>query len=126
MSEKLNKLETLVPPLELCKKIPAGEFEDSALVWINTDLKGMTVFVSSKVVMDVLAEKYPAPTLQEIMVELCNYTPYCIKVCESFKEWHIECCIAQEYGERYISADSVANPATAALKLWLKMKGIEA
>ena len=27
------RLEDLVPPLELCKKIPAGEFADSALVW---------------------------------------------------------------------------------------------
>ena len=28
----MNTLEDLVPPLELCKKIPAGKFEDSALV----------------------------------------------------------------------------------------------
>ena len=29
----MSKLESIVPPLELCKQIPAGEFEDSALVW---------------------------------------------------------------------------------------------
>lgn len=29
----MNKLENIVPPLELCKFIPAGEFEESALVW---------------------------------------------------------------------------------------------
>ena len=29
----MNNLGSLVPPLELCKKIPAGKFADSALVW---------------------------------------------------------------------------------------------
>ena len=29
----MSKLEDIVPPLELCKRIPAGAFEDSALVW---------------------------------------------------------------------------------------------
>lgn len=27
----MNNLESIVPPLELCKRIPAGEFEDSAV-----------------------------------------------------------------------------------------------
>ena len=29
----MSRLENLIPPLELCKQIPAGEFDDSALVW---------------------------------------------------------------------------------------------
>lgn len=29
----MSKLEELVPPLNLCKLIPQGEFEDSAFVW---------------------------------------------------------------------------------------------
>lgn len=30
----MSKLEDIVPPLELCKRIPAGAFEDSVLVWV--------------------------------------------------------------------------------------------
>lgn len=29
----MSNLKSIVPPLELCKRIPAGEFEDSAMVW---------------------------------------------------------------------------------------------
>ena len=29
----MSELKDIVPPLELCKLIPAGAFEDSALVW---------------------------------------------------------------------------------------------
>lgn len=37
----MSNLESIVPPLELCKKIPAGEFEDSALVW---DIHGCEIW----------------------------------------------------------------------------------
>ena len=30
----MSTLERIVPPLELCKQIPEGEFEDAALVWV--------------------------------------------------------------------------------------------
>lgn len=33
-------LKELVPPLELCQQIPAGEFEDSAFIWDKTDTVG--------------------------------------------------------------------------------------
>ena len=33
--DKMNSLESLVPPLELCKRIPAGKFEDSALALVS-------------------------------------------------------------------------------------------
>ena len=29
----MSTLESIVPPVEMCKKIPDGEFEDSSLVW---------------------------------------------------------------------------------------------
>lgn len=129
----MSNFEDLVPPLELCKLIPAGEFNNSFFVWgYSCDKRNKEPFVDYRDDIEYLRRNmvnapdlYPAPTLQEIMVELCNFTPYCIKVCESFKQWHIECCIAQEYRERYISADSAKNPATAALKLWIKLKGVE-
>lgn len=33
----MSNLKSIVPPLELCKRIPAGEFEDSALVWKKSE-----------------------------------------------------------------------------------------
>ena len=50
----MSDLKQLVPPPELCKKIPDGEFADSALVWMESALHGMKVFIRSKVVQDVL------------------------------------------------------------------------
>ena len=34
---EMSNLKNLVPTLELCKQIPAGEFEDAALVWVYDD-----------------------------------------------------------------------------------------
>lgn len=125
----MSDLENLVPPLELCKKIPAGEFKDSCFVRAKT-FEGWVILLrdcveKNKAYMTGFAI-HPAPTLEELIITLADMTPYAVKICESFNEWHVECCIAVEYGERYLSADSSKNPATAALKLWLKMKGIEA
>lgn len=39
----MSKLESIVPPLELCKQIPAGEFEDSVLVWRDCSCRGYYV-----------------------------------------------------------------------------------
>lgn len=36
----MSKLESIVPPLELCKQIPPLEFEDSVLVWVYDDVVG--------------------------------------------------------------------------------------
>jgi len=65
-------IEDLVPPLELCKLIPKGEFEDTAFQWQEVTIKG-------KVCVDIIqhyplewehpewANLYPAPTLQEVL-----------------------------------------------------------
>lgn len=75
-------------------------------------------------------EIYFAPTLQEILAELPPYDK---------NEQILACCVpdwadfgARVFGESwrvgYTGNCSIndKNPATAALKLWLKMKGIEA
>jgi len=31
----MSEIEKLVPPLEMCKRIPEGEFADSALIWVD-------------------------------------------------------------------------------------------
>ena len=33
----MSDLTDLIPPLELCKLIPSGEFEDSYFVWTKFD-----------------------------------------------------------------------------------------
>jgi hypothetical protein len=128
----MSNLTDLVPPLELCKLIPQGEFQDSALVWIDhrdvyPEENANPAVVVRKIAWAATSKKgvCPAPTLEELIITLADMTTYAVKICKSFNEWHVECCIAVEYGERYLSADSVNNPATAALKLWLKLKGIE-
>lgn len=56
-------LEKLVPPLELCKLIPAGEFADSALAWFSNyhfggfhvEKRGLAAALTDN------GEIYPAP-----------------------------------------------------------------
>lgn len=106
------KTEELVPPLELCKKIPNGEFEDSCLVYC-----GKMIVLRRSTVKIVTDEKFcPAPTLEEILQKLINLSTYRINVCESWGEWHIDCYD----NERLLEKDSEKNIVTAALKLWLE------
>lgn len=71
----MSDLKNLVPPLELCRKIPAGEFQDS-VYWYRWS------WVDQKYLLDAgkpdvrfyrepcpcgMKYFYPAPTLQEIM-----------------------------------------------------------
>lgn len=72
----MSNLKSIVPPLELCKRIPAGEFEDSALVW---DIHGKfdKWHVEKRVKRSVRFGDYgvtspphadiPAPTLEEVL-----------------------------------------------------------
>ena len=74
-------LKNLVPPLELCQLIPQGEFEDSALCWVDAD--GWNVAPRNKVIDICHNEKHPAPTLQEIMAKI----PHC-RVCKKKQPEH--------------------------------------
>ena len=110
------KLEELVPPLELCKLIPQGEFEDSVALWVffpKSDKK-FHLYLREDINWDK-AEKYPAPTLEEIMAELPSCVCYRMN-----KEWSVG--LVNDSAENAIKDSS---GATAALKLWLKLKGIE-
>lgn len=120
----MSNLTDLVPPLELCKKIPAGEFEDSAFAWWQ-----ITPFEEWQVVVRSTLTTIAAPTLQEILAALPPYGK---------NEQILACCVpdwadfdARVFGEHwrvgYTGNCSIndKNPATAALKLWLKLKGIK-
>ena len=75
---EMSEIEKLVPPYELCKSIPKGEFTDSVFVWarypeyLPCDSDTIPEGIGEKVVMlrnaclenNIMA---PAPTLQEVL-----------------------------------------------------------
>jgi hypothetical protein len=127
----MSKLESLVPPVELCQKIPAGEFEDAALAWIHADVVGFVCrtsgceqvagkewqLIRSNASRVIRARKrgeeiFPAPMLEEIMaaMQFCRVYKKTANFYVAVKE--------QERVPRF-------SGATAALELWLKLKGVE-
>nr|DAY66118.1 MAG TPA: hypothetical protein [Caudoviricetes sp.] len=137
----MSKLESIVPPLELCKLIPAGEFEDSVLVWRDhsclgyyvserfagetSDCRGEQKFdCVGNAGLIVMKATLPAPTLAEILAEL----PATIDAEED--EFHVLSVIpaVDDDDEERVwigynnTNEKDANPATAALRLWLRIR----
>ena len=116
--EIMSNLEDLVPPLELCRKIPHGMFEDSALLWYRATISGDYICLPRLYKnVDAARTAAPAPTLAEILdaiteMELCPqlHSIFTIKGKIIYSVSCGGCCFEQ--GE---------NPATAALKLWLEL-----
>lgn len=135
----MSELKDIVPPLELCKLIPAKEFEDSVLVWKHHEIffRGIDIMdqtdrvtfradEQNNIVSTYSSTKYyPAPTLAEIFRVL----PETIDTPED------EFCVLSLMPSRDDDEEDMfwigynntngkdANPATAALRLWLKVKG---
>ncbi len=124
----MRELEKIVPDLELCKLIPDEYFKDSVCVWFNEfeNDDGWGVHVRGKLSPGELKEQpnCPAPTLAEVMEAIENI-PWNSRIAVDFvtcradwnKKWRIHNGRAGVYGE--------CNSATAALKLWLYLNGIE-
>lgn len=109
----MSNLESIVPPLELCKKIPAGEFEDSALVWEKSKkyFQALDVMDYEYKVVTRTESKcgFSAPTLDEILIELSELgAVFC-------KCW---IRIGIELYEYPINSKE-------ALRLWFKVKGVK-
>ena len=121
----MSTLERIVPPLELCKQIPAGEFEDTALVWVYDDVVGFLCRTSGcekihkkewqlehnhprKIAIRRKCGKeiYPAPTLVEILESIGEV-----------ETWDTMTMTRITNGKQ--------NLTTNALKRWLEVKGIE-
>lgn len=121
-------LEKIVASLELCKLIPAGEFEDTALVW---DIHGKfdKWHVEKRVNRSVRFGDYgimspphadiSAPTLAEIRIELRNLS---VNVMDGAIT--VSCRIDPDE-TLYETAGDDNEVTDAALWLWLKLKGIE-
>lgn len=110
-------LEQIVPPLEDCQLIPEGSFPDSAFVFVRSnELHDDPELVLRSALNDVdgvYDEIHPAPTLAEIMAEIpgCN--------CEYDNGvFTVEISVFHTI-MKFIDK----NPATAALWMWLKIKG---
>lgn len=121
-------LEKIVASLELCKLIPAGEFEDTALVW---DIHGKfdKWHVEKRVNRSVRFGDYgimspphadiSAPTLAEIRIELRNLSVDVIDGAIT-----VSCRIDPEK-TLYETAGDDNEVTAAALRLWLMVKGIK-
>ena len=115
----MSKLENIVPPLELCKQIPAGEFEDTALVWVY-DMDGLEMVMPREVVQFKGIEIYPAPTLEETITSLLTYG-WLVKIdCRIQLDTLIEF-----YSEKQSKTEFGNTASETALRLWFKVKGIE-
>lgn len=113
----MRSLENIVPSPDLCKKIPAGEFEDSVLMWrerignISRDdrVKIREPEDISYKVESAEVNYFPAPTLEEILNEMVSFRA-------SF------CVHGMAIGNNFYGYPTSAEEA---LRLWFKVKGIE-
>ena len=116
-----KSLEKIVASLELCKLIPAGEFEDTALMWrerIGNFSRDVWVKIRAPEDISYKVESaevnyFPAPTADEIMEKLNTPGFWC----SSDGKWRCFC-----KGRVLAQGETIAD---AALRLWLRVKGIE-
>lgn len=127
----MSKLESIVPPLELCKLIPAGEFEDSVLVWTAHGVRSVEELSRLEFCKNLPIRKltFPAPTLAEIWNELPtvwnNRFLVMLDVTNRGKGHQIGYArlidgVLDSDGD-FCTQD--LNPAIAALWLWFRVKG---
>ena len=102
----MSTLERIVPPLDLCEKIPEGEFEDSALVWVygNTQNPDEVFVEPRRYAVD--GTHRPAPTLDEVLEGIGG-----------IETWNTVIITRATNGK--------TNLATSALKRYFKLKGIK-
>lgn len=118
----MSNLESIVPPVELCKQIPEGEFEDSALVWVDGNTQNQnSVFVEPRRYA-IDGTHRPAPTLEETITTLLTYG-WLVKIdCRIQLDTFVE-LYSRTSNMRY--AEYGPSACDAALRLWFKVKGIE-
>ena len=123
----MSTLERIVPPVELCKQIPAGEFEDSALVFRfdhqqagkmfpETNEDERFFYVEERKMVEFAQRNmvnpppmFPAPTLEEILDALADLgADFCMH-------------------EFQIGNESYCYPTGVeeAILLWFEIQGIE-
>ena len=118
--------EDLTPPLELCKIIPANEFDESIFVWVP-ELPYAPGFNGPKTVLprcvaiedNIIA---PAPTLQEILESMGYNLQDTISIhCNPYLAAEIT-CLDNDLEEATEKGEELAE---AALRMWLRLNGAE-
>lgn len=122
----MSQLQDLAPPLELCKLIPAGEFEYSELIYVpcsngrDFKLRQRTSFYEAS-----HNGIFPAPTLQEILMAIDHAGGWCPTAYRLNGYWTVAYQEDKFWRNDIVEQTDPDNPATAALKLWFKLKGIK-
>lgn len=131
----MSSIESIVPPVELCKRIPAGEFEDSALVhrfnhqqagemFPKTNDDNSFYYVEEREIVEFAQRNmvnpppmFPAPTLEEILRALPARDRNDNKL--KISPHHPGDSLAVGYTWQNLEIDR--NLAAAALRLWFKI-----
>ena len=118
----MSNLEAIVPPLELCKQIPEGEFEDSALVWVY-DEDGIELVMPQEVAQYKHDGMIPAPTPEEIIIDIGKtHKNQVLAYCQTY--WDTTCYTGRTRTEIFgMKPEQTASES--AIRLWFKVKGIE-
>lgn len=128
----MDELKDIVPPLELCKRIPAGEFGKSVLVWKE---RSGNIFRDEQIkirepedisykVESAEVNYFPAPTLAEIFKVLpatidTQTDEFCVLSLMPLTDDDGEDMFWVGYNN---PNEEDVNPATAALRLWLRLE----
>lgn len=139
----MSNLTDLVPPLELCKLIPEGEFYNSAFQWQEGygTLKNAEYYAGVIVRTPWEARGYkhlPAPFTDEIL-DACKDIPGVLNPTLWYQAgtWIADCAYDRsgKLSEEFFQDEDCNNldiiegkgdtPVVAAMRLWLKLKGIE-
>lgn len=115
----MGYLKKIVPPLELCKKIPNGKFNESGLFWKPFDDRaGGSVLIRIDAKFNVKRNNLliPAPTLEEIMNDLPDDVNVRMKLGKNGRRYF--------QVSWYSEAKWTTNPAKQALELWLKINSV--
>lgn len=101
----MSSIESIVPPVELCKQIPEGEFEDSALVWYRFWGEDNVCPRDQWRGFD-WERPVPAPTLDEILESI-----------GAVETWDTMTITRITNGKQSLTTNT--------LKRWFKVKGVE-
>ena len=114
------KIESLVPPRDLCRQIPPEAFDDSALIWM---FDGFDWWVNVREFDATYDEAFPAPTLAEIFAQLPQTSTVTWFTQEEYPNNFAVCCYVLQPKPRKpkLKSEIDDNPAAAALKLWLEL-----
>ena len=131
-----NRLEELVPSLELCKQIPKGAFEDSVLSYFGCKYTDNIIVAPTDIPRpnDDVFRICPAPTLEEILAVLAAgddvMKSFCPELCHNdlLGGWVAEARNGQIIDHvvypNHLTGKDKTNPTTAALLVWFQVKGI--